>query len=773
MWKILKQHKLLFVLLQIFCMVVLGATEDVPTRVYSEDSEHIVIEVAGGQLATDSFEDVYNKTVSNYSVKIYSDRWSEIDIESADVVVRSYSGRENRVVRLKLASSLSNGAAIRVSYSCFLYSVFYGNYSVGGEIVTKVVLIPKRPTVSGRLIAWGDSSKVNLDLSSETDTVKIAAGKDFTAVLKSDGTVTVLGPENYTSASSWKDVVDLAGNGTVLCGLASDGTVYVTGDTSQIYGLKLIDGKIANWTHVISVSCSSNRIFAVMADGRVKTADMDYPNTLFDDLVDIVQVFVGEKFTTVLSLNDTLYYALDATTSLEVIPDIAYCSAGSNHLVYLTKNGRIGFLGNWSKSWNVDNSDGIVPEKVTMISAGRTHTLYLQENSVLARGISNQPWVQDFVLSENLEVLQLAAGQYHSVVLLGEKEVEIENLPPQIIGQISQISVTENVSTNISTLLNWKVVDPEGDPIQFSLKNAPVEMKIDTVTGDITWQPTTSCVGKTYSVELIVTDVVGTGKPVGNHEVVKKFSVTVLASSHPPQITLVDKNFVHGNILHLSTIEGNTMKLIVTVTDIDFPNEALSLVMSSAPAGMKLNILTPEQNRAIIEWTPEKRHSGNEYLITISATDSKGNIDQATLSVYVETNAEESFTPEYSTQPDGTQIISWKLEVGRRYRLYAKNGMAAEEIYCSGNTLHFCDVPFNKGGSIYCLQAFGIQPVLEWNSKENRSFNLSWSLDQMTKKCGLLKKDRTEKQNWESCLELDFTSNKITYFGESVRVEKE
>jgi len=67
---------------------------------------------------------------------------------------------------------------------------------------------------------------------------------------------------------------------------------------------------------------------------------------------------------------------------------------------------------------------------------------------------------------------------------------EILNTPPAIEGQ-EQFQVTDNAVT-----FHVRASDADGDPLMFSLKDAPAGMSIDRSTGFVRWQTTPGTTGK-------------------------------------------------------------------------------------------------------------------------------------------------------------------------------------------------------------------------------------------------------------------------------------
>jgi hypothetical protein len=90
---------------------------------------------------------------------------------------------------------------------------------------------------------------------------------------------------------------------------------------------------------------------------------------------------------------------------------------------------------------------------------------------------------------------------------------EIINTPPAIEGQ-EQFQVTDNAVT-----FHVRASDADGDPLTFSLKDAPPGMSIDPMTGSVRWATSIGTTGK-LPFTVIVSD--GSGG-----ESTARFTVTI------------------------------------------------------------------------------------------------------------------------------------------------------------------------------------------------------------------------------------------------------
>ncbi len=113
--------------------------------------------------------------------------------------------------------------------------------------------------------------------------VKIVAGGGYeknsghTVALKEDGTVVAVGNNTYVQCdvSSWNDIIDVAAGDWHTVGLKSDGTVVVTGD----YGVLNPDTlPLSKWQDIVAVSAGRGYTIGLKKDGTVLIAGYDHEN---------------------------------------------------------------------------------------------------------------------------------------------------------------------------------------------------------------------------------------------------------------------------------------------------------------------------------------------------------------------------------------------------------------------------------------------------------------------------------------------------------------
>ncbi len=143
--------------------------------------------------------------------------------------------------------------------------------------------------------------------------------------------------------------------------------------------------------------------------------------------------------------------------------------------------------------------------------------------------------------------------------------------------------------------------DPDGDPLKWTLKNAPKGAKIDPNTGKITWTPDPKDAGTTAKFEIEVCDDKG-------HCSSQSWRV-VVPSYHPPQIDGTPKT---------TTNAGKLYEFAPNVKDED-PNATHKWTLKNAPKGAKIDPKTGK-----ISWTPDPKDAGKKFTFEVEVCNDKG-----------------------------------------------------------------------------------------------------------------------------------------------------
>lgn len=127
----------------------------------------------------------------------------------------------------------------------------------------------------GRVVACGDRTNGACSVSGWSDIAMICAGTQFSAGLKTDGTVVVTGTGvGSWDLSGWTDIVLLAAGDYYLVGLRADGTVV----TKSIGGSNPSRGQtdVSSWSDVVFLTAGNDHTVALTADGTILCAGSDY-----------------------------------------------------------------------------------------------------------------------------------------------------------------------------------------------------------------------------------------------------------------------------------------------------------------------------------------------------------------------------------------------------------------------------------------------------------------------------------------------------------------
>jgi len=165
-------------------------------------------------------------------------------------------------------------------------------------------------------------------------------------------------------------------------------------------------------------------------------------------------------------------------------------------------------------------------------------------------------------------------------------------------------------------------LDPDGDPLVWSLDAAPRGMSIHELLGTIRWTPAADQVGPA-DVVVLVTDAQG-GRAT------QRFTINVRAVNSPPSITSVPPT--QGNV-------GQGYRYAVQATDPDndplyavsFPGgSAAGIRLTTFPAGMSIDAAT-----GLVQWTPTTSQVG-PHDVVVEVSDGQGGNARQSFTVVVD-----------------------------------------------------------------------------------------------------------------------------------------
>jgi alpha-tubulin suppressor-like RCC1 family protein len=293
-----------------------------------------------------------------------------------------------------------------------IYSLIFSNEF---EIQTNIAAL----TVS--LVAgWGDNRSGQLLIPALTNVVAIASGGFHGLALKSDGSVTAWGSNNFGQTNVPPDltnVIAIAAGGFHSLALKRDGTVVAWGRND--YGqatppLDLVD--------VVAIAGGDRHSLALKSDGHLVLwgySALGLTNVPAN-LTNAVAIAGGYAFNLVLKSDGTLLaWGANNSGQTNVPPDltnVVAISAGSFHSVATTSDGRI-------VSWG-DYNDGKtnVPaglSNAAAISGGFEDSVVLTQNGTVVAWGRNS-YNQTNVPTGLTNVVAVAAGYYHNLALISQ-----------------------------------------------------------------------------------------------------------------------------------------------------------------------------------------------------------------------------------------------------------------------------------------------------------------------------------------------------------------
>lgn len=248
---------------------------------------------------------------------------------------------------------------------------------------------------------------------------KIAAGDNFSLLLKSDKTVTTYGKVEGIDTSDWENIVQIAAYKDHAVGLCESGRVVVTAANWNEY-------KVGNWSGIIQVAACDDAVIGVTKYGIVLLEGPCLSNVLeCSKWENVDRIIAAAEHVVALTKNGKLLVAANKDFGQTNVTHIqtAIAGAASNRLTFLVlKGGTVKAIGDpfydegqvsgWSDIIAVTGgdmftiglkSDGTLRStgdnehgqrnvgdwtKMIAVCAGKDHTIGLcEDGSVLATGL--------------------------------------------------------------------------------------------------------------------------------------------------------------------------------------------------------------------------------------------------------------------------------------------------------------------------------------------------------------------------------------------------
>ena len=273
----------------------------------------------------------------------------------------------------------------------------------------------------GTVVAVGDNTDGQCDVTSWTDIVQVAAGRYHTVGLKADGTVVAEG-DNYggqCDVTSWTDIVQVAAGDISTVGLKSDGTVVAVGSN--------YDGEcnVTSWIDIVQVAAGRFHTVGLKADGTVvAVGDNGSGRCDVDSWTDIVQVAAGGYHTVGLKPDGTIVavgWNDDGQCDVTSWTDIVQVAAGDQYTVGLKPDGTVVAVGdNSNGQCNVTSWTDIV-----QVAAGRFHTIGLKTDGTVV-AVGNNDYSQCDVDSWDLTLPPFAVAQASAVLVENYTSIDFD-----------------------------------------------------------------------------------------------------------------------------------------------------------------------------------------------------------------------------------------------------------------------------------------------------------------------------------------------------------
>ncbi|MDR1563727.1 MAG: hypothetical protein LBS74_02090 [Oscillospiraceae bacterium] len=224
----------------------------------------------------------------------------------------------------------------------------------------------------GTVLAVGDNSNGQCDVSEWHDIISVAAGKTFTVGLRSNGTVVSTNSEDI-AILEWQDVIELEAGGNLAAALTKDGKVLLNSTRFDV----------SKWENIVMLAVSYDSISGLRKDGRVLTLGA-YSNTT-QNWRYVQAIYATQNDILCIKRNGVVQ---SATMSANKMPwdAVTRVAAGSSHALGITSEGKVFAAG----SLNYGERDITDWKDIVDIAAGSAFSVGLKaDGSLLAVGNNN------------------------------------------------------------------------------------------------------------------------------------------------------------------------------------------------------------------------------------------------------------------------------------------------------------------------------------------------------------------------------------------------
>ena len=363
------------------------------------------------------------------SANEYAEKVLDIDPENAE----AYLAKAMAQLQVRELSDLSGTKGFEENANT-AKALHYGSDSLKSEINGYIEAFRKaeEERIAANKRAEEDFRKVKY---------RIAAGRDHTVGLRSDGTVLTTGNNFYFQChtKSWRDITAIATGVDHTVGLRLDGTVLSVGRNS--------DGRCdtISWGDVVAIAAGHKHTVGLCSDGTVLTVgNNSFHQRDTQSWRGIVAIAAGWDHTvglrsdgTVLAIGDNSCHQCNT----ESWRDVVSIAAGYRHTVCLHRDGTVSAIG-----YNSHNQcDTESWEDVVAIAAGHRYTVGLRSDGTVLT-VGNNDFYQRNTESWR-EVVAIAAGSKHTLGLRSDGTVLAVGYKPLGACETGSWKLFENYQT--------------------------------------------------------------------------------------------------------------------------------------------------------------------------------------------------------------------------------------------------------------------------------------------------------------------------------------
>ncbi|OUL33998.1 putative Ig domain-containing protein [Nostoc sp. 106C] len=250
--------------------------------------------------------------------------------------------------------------------------------------------------------------------------------------------------------------------------------------------------------------------------------------------------------------------------------------------------------------------------------------------------------------------VEVEVSDSHGGITKQQYTLAVISPPPNRPPLFTSIPVV-NAAINTNYTYQAKAIDPDDNPLTFSLASAPEGMSVNPNTGVITWKPNGNQLGL-LQVILNVTDGFG-----GTTQQRFQIQTQIEPGNHAPIITSTAPTTAY-------TATGYTYQ----IQALDADQDTLTYALDTAPAGMTIDATTGQ-----ILWTTKSNNAGT-YNIAVKVLDKRGGVDTQNFTLNLSSNLPGQIWGRVFADGSNLQLGSYSSQSQPRPR--TGNRLAAQPI---------------------------------------------------------------------------------------------